>query len=84
MQPRLLLSHGAFVALLCLLLCPAPARAQVPPNCPLPAPTGYVNDYAGVIDAASKERMEAVLSNLKQRAEVEFSVVTVRTTARAI
>jgi uncharacterized protein len=85
MQPRLLLSHGAFAALLCLLLCPVAARAQLSPNCPLPAPTGYVNDYAGVIDAASKERMEAVLTNLKQRAEVEFAVVTVKTTGeRAI
>jgi uncharacterized protein len=73
-------AHGAFIALLCLLLCPAAALAQVPQNCPLPAPTGYVNDYAGVVDAASKERMEAVLANLKDRAQIEFSVAVVRTT----
>jgi uncharacterized protein len=80
MQPRLTVSHGAIFALLCLLLCPAAARAQVSQPCPLPAPTGYVNDFAGVIDAASKERMEAILTNLKQRADVEFAVVTVKTT----
>jgi hypothetical protein len=26
-------------------------------NSPLPAPTGFVNDYAGVIDAATKQQL---------------------------
>jgi uncharacterized protein len=47
---------------------------------PLPLPTGHVNDYANVIDAATKQRLETVLENLKQRANIEFAVVTVKTT----
>jgi uncharacterized protein len=47
---------------------------------PLPAPTGFVNDYANVVDAATKERLETVLKNLKQRADIEFAVATVPTT----
>lgn len=47
---------------------------------PLPPPTGYVNDYANVIDAETKSRLETVLDNLKKRADIEFAVVTVKTT----
>ena len=47
---------------------------------PLPAPTGYVNDYANVIDSQTKSRLETVLTNLKQRADIEIAVVTVPTT----
>lgn len=47
---------------------------------PLPKPTGYVNDYANVIDADTKNRLETVLDNLKKRVDIEFAVVTVKTT----
>ncbi|PYS50180.1 MAG: hypothetical protein DMF68_07820, partial [Acidobacteria bacterium] len=47
---------------------------------PLPTPTGYVNDYANVIDAETKNRLETVLDNLKKRVDIEFAVVTVKTT----
>src|SRR2546421_6081266 len=47
---------------------------------PLPSPTGYVNDYANVIDAETKSRLETVLDNLKKRADIEVAVVTVKTT----
>jgi uncharacterized protein len=47
---------------------------------PLPPPTGYVNDYANVIDAATKDRLTTILNNLKDRADIEFAVVTVPTT----
>jgi uncharacterized protein len=47
---------------------------------PLPPPTGYVNDFANVIDPATKAQMETILRNLKQRADIEFAVVTVKTT----
>ena len=33
---------------------------------PLPAPTGYVNDYAGVIDAATKQQLETKIDNFKK------------------
>jgi uncharacterized protein len=47
---------------------------------PLPAPTGYVNDYAKVIDEATKSRMEATLTNLDRQHQIQFAVVTVDTT----
>ncbi len=51
-------------------------------NSPLPAPTGFVNDYAGVIDAATKQQLEAKLQNLKDTTDppVEIAVAVVKTT----
>ena len=54
---------------------------------PLPAPTGFVNDYAGVIDAATKQQLETKLKNLKDTTNpsVEIAVAVVKTTGdRAI
>ena len=56
-----------------------PAAAQSDQS-PLPAPTGYVNDYAKVIDNATKSRMEATLTNLDRQHKIQFAVVTVDTT----
>ncbi len=49
---------------------------------PLPAPTGFVNDYAGVIDAATKQQLESKLKNLKDTTNpsVELAVAVVKTT----
>jgi uncharacterized protein len=47
---------------------------------PLPPPTGFVNDYANVIDSESKARLESVLTELRDKSDVEFAVVTVETT----
>jgi uncharacterized protein len=47
---------------------------------PLPEPFTPIVDNAGVIDAAAKKRLEAIYVNLKQRADIEFAVVTVPTT----
>ena len=46
----------------------------------LPSPTGFVNDYAAVFDADSKTRLESLLARLKEKASIEFAVVTVNTT----
>src|ERR1044071_316485 len=63
----------AFATLL-LLCCGAVAQTT---QSPLPPPTGYVNDYAGVIDSATKERMETTLTNLDHEQEIQFFVVTI-------
>ncbi len=49
---------------------------------PLPPPTGFVNDYAGVIDPATKRALEAKLKNLKETTNpsVEIAVAVVKTT----
>jgi uncharacterized membrane protein YgcG/tetratricopeptide (TPR) repeat protein len=46
----------------------------------VPARTGYVNDFAGVVDENTKQRLEVVLANFKQRSGIEFDVATVQTT----
>lgn len=49
---------------------------------PLPAPTGFVNDYAGIIDPATKQSLEATLKSLKETTnpQVEIAVAVVKTT----
>jgi uncharacterized protein len=67
----------AFIALLTGIVSAFAQTAQSP----LPNPTGYVNDYANVIDRATKDRLEATLGNLDRQHQIQFSVVTVDTTA---
>ena len=49
---------------------------------PLPAPTGAVNDYAGVIDTATKQSLEQKIKEFKEKTNppVELAVAVVRTT----
>ncbi len=46
----------------------------------LPAPTGFVNDFANILDAKTKENLEQVLTNFKNQSKIAFAVVTVKTT----
>jgi uncharacterized membrane protein YgcG len=57
---------------------PAPEAGQA--KSPLPPPTGFVNDYAKVIDTQTKGKLEATLKQLRERSKIEFVVVTVETT----
>src|SRR3954453_20158166 len=49
---------------------------------PLAAPTGMVNDYAGVLDEATKQQLEQKLRDFKNTTspQVELAVAVVRTT----
>src|SRR5882762_641182 len=67
---------GAFVVLLTGMVSAYAQTAQSP----LPKPTGYVNDYAGVVDSSTKDRLETTLGNLDRQQQIQFSVVTVDTT----
>jgi uncharacterized protein len=77
---------AACLALAWLFAFAGAARAQnarAYTEAPLPAPEGfykYVTDNAGVIDAGTKERLATILNRLKERADIEFAVVTVPTT----
>jgi len=62
-----------------LFLASGWAKAQNA-HSPLPAPTGYVNDYAAVVDSASKVRLETTLGNLDRQQQIQFAVVTVDST----
>src|SRR5690242_1312128 len=44
----------------------------------VPAPTGYVNDFAGVIDRGSRDAMLAVINEVKQKSGGEIVVVTLK------
>ncbi len=46
----------------------------------LPARSGFVNDFAGVVDDATRQRLEVTLTNLKQRSGIEFGIATIQTT----
>lgn len=43
----------------------------------LPAPTAYVNDYAGVIDDTSKQQIEALCVQVYTQAHAQIAVVTI-------
>src|SRR2546422_8151763 len=42
----------------------------------IPAPKGYVNDVAGVIDADAAARMTALITELHQKTGADVAVVT--------
>jgi len=46
----------------------------------LPAPTSHINDFAGVIDAETKTRLESLLQRLKEKSNFELYVATVDNT----
>ena len=46
----------------------------------LPAPATYVSDFAGVIDAQTKSRLDNLLPKLKEKSKIELYVAIVDTT----
>jgi len=69
------------VAALAFILSMAGGSADAQPaQSPLPSPTGYVNDYAGVIDGATKDQLETTLGNLDRQQKIQFAVVTIEST----
>ncbi|MDQ3666753.1 MAG: TPM domain-containing protein [Acidobacteriota bacterium] len=46
----------------------------------LPARTGYVNDFARVVDDAARQRLDTLLDNFKKRSGIELNLATVQTT----
>ena len=64
-------SSSTFV--LGVLLSISTALAQ-----PLPQPQGRINDFAGVIDSASRGQLQSVIDQLEQATTAEIAVVTVK------
>lgn len=60
-------------------------NAQPTPQSPVPLPVPFnpIVDNANVIDAETRQRLEAIYLNLKERAQIEYAVVTVPTTGGA-
>jgi len=71
------------IALATLVWFPGPnVQAQPITKSPIPLPEPFtpIVDYANVIDPDTRSRLEAIYRNLKERANIEFAVVTVPTT----
>lgn len=46
----------------------------------LPLPTSHVNDFAGVLNEATRQQLENILANLKLKTGIEFDIATVQST----
>lgn len=46
-----------------------------------PAPQGYVNDFANVLDQRSKEEIQSIADRLQREQGIELAVITLSTTA---
>lgn len=68
----LFLGRRVYLSLLFLLLCEGLLFAQLPYK-----PTGYVNDFAGVIDPESAQLMEQVARAIQGKTGVQVAIVTV-------
>jgi uncharacterized protein len=55
-------------------------KAQTKAPVPLPSPFTPIVDYAQVIDGPTRQRLETIYLNLKERGNIEYSVLTVDTT----
>ncbi|HEX6190105.1 MAG TPA: TPM domain-containing protein [Pyrinomonadaceae bacterium] len=72
--------HYMWAIFAVLLLTAVNASGQTTKS-PLPPPTGHVNDYAGVINRATKTELETTLTNLDREQKIQFAVVVVDTTS---
>lgn len=59
---------------------PAGPSAQLETKSPLPPPSGFVNDYANVLDSESKARLQSALTELRAKSDIEFAIATVKST----
>jgi tetratricopeptide (TPR) repeat protein len=66
-----------FACVICLL---ANTVLLAQTNGQLPTPSGQLSDFAGVVDAQTKGRIESLLLNLKDKTKIDFYIATVDTT----
>lgn len=73
---------GLGLVLLVFSLLAIEVKAQVTPPSPVPLPVPFnpIVDNAHVIDAETRARLEQIYRDLKERGNIEYSVVTVDTT----
>jgi uncharacterized protein len=74
---------GLLALLFLLFVAKLPeVQAQTKPQSPVPLPVPFtpIVDNANVIDAQTRERLESIYRNLKERANIEYAVLTVDTT----
>ena len=64
------------VVLLCVTATPFLPAESVKS---LPAPTGYVNDFAGVLSPTTKQSLEDLCTQVDKQAHAQIAVVTIKT-----
>ena len=71
-----------FALLVLIVSFSASVIAQQTPQSPVPLPVPFnpIVDNANVIDAATRQRLESIYLNLKERGNIEYAVLTVNTT----
>jgi uncharacterized protein len=80
---KLSFAWASFGLLLLVFLLPAAAvNAQTAPTSPVPPPVPFnpIVDNANVIDSDTRERLEQIYRDLKERGNIEYAVLTVDTT----
>jgi uncharacterized protein len=73
-SPYRLAKSVALRLLLLLLLCVPAARAEQVKNL---KPQGYVNDFAGVLSAPTKDKLTALCAEVDQKTRAQIAIVTV-------
>jgi uncharacterized protein len=73
-SPSRLAKSVARPLLFLFLLCAPAVRAEQVKNL---KPQGYVNDFAGVLNAQAKDKLTALCAEVDQKANAQISVVTV-------
>jgi uncharacterized protein len=73
-------SLGLLLLVFSLLAVEVKAQATPPSPVPLPVPFNPIVDNAHVIDAETRTRLEQIYRDLKERGNIEYSVLTVDTT----
>jgi uncharacterized protein len=73
-SPFRLAKSAARPLLLLLLFCVPGARAEQVKNL---KPQGYVNDFAGVLNAQAKEKLTALCAEVDQKAKAQIAIVTI-------
>jgi uncharacterized protein len=67
-----------WLSIVLLLLAPAmPVAAESVKS--LPAPSGYINDFAGVLSPTTKESLESLCTQVDRQAHAQIAVVTIKT-----
>ena len=72
-------SIGRLGTALCVLLAICFASAQAEAVKDLPAPTGYVNDFANVLSPATRQDLSRVCAQVDHEANAQIAVVTIKT-----
>lgn len=71
---------GLLVLIFSLSVVDASAQSTPQSPVPLPVPFNPIVDNANVIDAETRQKLESIYRGLKERANIEYAVVTVDTT----